>query len=321
MSLRPSSVSELSEILRDAHDRHAPLRIVGRGTWPGRNAAVAKDAATLDVSALAGIIEYVPGDLTLTARAGTTMAELDAATSAHGQWCPLLPWGGDDGTLGATFATATHGPCSASLGTPRDVALGMEFVDGTGAIVRAGGRVVKNVAGFDLTRLLVGSWGTLGAITEVSVRLRARPAVDETWSLGVDESDGAARSSVDESDGACARLEAFRRGPLAPLAIEALSAAAARGLGLATPGPAQGCVLVRLGGNAAFVAASRETVKALGHAERCAAGIWTRLREIDPRPRVPLTTSALADPLSQRVKKQFDPRHILNPGIMGEDPS
>jgi glycolate oxidase FAD binding subunit len=166
----------------------------------------------------------------------------------------------------------------------------MEFVDGTGAVVRAGGRVVKNVAGFDLTRLLVGSWGTLGVITEVSVRLRARPAVDETWSVAVG------------TDGAQARLEEFRRGPLAPLAIEQF----------------EGRTLVRLGGNAAFVAASREIVKTLGSAEPCDGEIWTRLRRRDPTPRGPLDSSAIADPLSQRVKKQFDPGHILNPGIMGE---
>jgi glycolate oxidase FAD binding subunit len=278
-------------MIRDAHDRHTRLRVVARGTWQGCTASVAPDAAVLDVSELSGIIEYVPGDLTLTARAGTTVAEVDAATRAHGQWCPLLPWGGDEGTLGATFATATHGPCSASLGAPRDLAIGMEFVDGTGALIRAGGRVVKNVAGFDLTRLLVGSWGTLGVITEVSVRLRARPAVDETWSV-----------AIDAGGGARARLEEFRRGPLAPLAIEEFETG----------------TLVRLGGNAAFVAASREIVMTLGAADPRDTGIWARLRQRDPKPRGPLASSALADPLSTRVKKQFDPRHILNPGIMGE---
>lgn len=292
MTMRPSTTAELGAMLRDAHDRRTRLRLIARGTWVGRSAAVAPDAQVLDVSAISGIVEYVPGDLTLTARSGTTIAEIDAATLAHGQWCPLLPWGGDGGTLGATFATATHGPCSASLGAPRDIAIGMEFADGTGAVVRAGGRVVKNVAGFDLTRLLVGSWGTLGVITELSVRLRARPPVDETWSV-----------AMHGSGGARARLEVLRRGPLAPLAIEEFD----------------GRTLVRLGGNAAFVAASREFVKTLGTAAPCDPGIWTRLRERDPRPRGPLASSALGDALSARVKKQFDPRHILNPGILGEE--
>jgi glycolate oxidase FAD binding subunit len=289
--MRPATTAQLGDLVRDAHDRRTRLRIAGRGTWPARSASVAPDAAALDVSLISGIVEYVPGDLTLTARSGTTIAELDAATSAHGQWCALLPWGGDEGTLGATFATATHGPCSASLGAPRDIALGLEFVDGTGAVIRAGGRVVKNVAGFDLTRLLVGSWGSLGVITELSLRLRARPVVDETWSVAMD-GDEAARS----------RLESFRRGPLAPLAIESLD----------------GRTLVRLGGNAAFVAAARAIVRTLGAAERCEPGVWTTLRERDPRPRGAPESNALVDPLAQRVKKQFDPAHILNAGIMGE---
>ena len=288
--MRATSATELSEIVRGAHDARTRLRIVARGTWPARAPAVATDAAPLDVSALSGIVEYVPGDLTLSAKSGTTLAEIEDATRANGQWCPLLPWGGDSGTLGATFATATHGPCSASHGAPRDHAIGMEFVDGTGALIRAGGRVVKNVAGFDLTRLLTGSWGSLGVITEVSVRLRARPAVDETWSVAV------------EGDAAAARLDAFKRGPLAPLSIDEF----------------HGRTLVRIGGNAAFIAASREALRTLGAALPADPESWMHLRESDPRPRLPLAANALSDPLSQRVKKQFDPAHILNPGIMGE---
>jgi glycolate oxidase FAD binding subunit len=288
-SIRPANTAELATMVRDAHDRHAPLRFTGRGTWNARADSVSAGATPVELGALTGITEYVPGDLTLTARAGTTIAEIDAATAQHNQWCPLMPWGGDNGTLGATLATATSGPCSRALGAPRDLSLGVEFVDGTGAIIRGGGRVVKNVAGFDLTRLIVGSWGSLGAITEVSVRLRARPAADETWSIAIDAS-------------AKSRLDAFLAGTLAPLACE----------------ETDGKTLVRIGGNAAFVAASRAALKSFGMAEQCDAAVWTALRERDPHPRAPLTTSAIADPLSTRVKKQFDPRHILNPGILGE---
>lgn len=307
MTLRPSSVAELAAMARDAHDGQTPLRIAGRGSWLGAGGNVRPDAVRLDVTGLAGILEYVAGDLTLTARAGTTLEELDAATATHGQWCPLLPWGGDDVTLGAVFATATTGPFSRSLGRPRDLALGLEFVDGTGAIARGGGRVVKNVAGFDLTRLLVGSWGTLGVITEVSMRLRARPKLDETWALAIDPGDPAA----------CGRLSAFERGPYAPLAARRLDAAVCDQLGLA----ARDTVLVRLGGNATFVAASRAEIRAIGQAQQCAASVWTRCRAIDTLESAVAVQNALADPISRRVKKQFDPRHILNPGILGEGPA
>ena len=132
-----------------------------------------------------------------------------------------MPWGGDAGTVGATLATATAGPCAASLGLPRDLTLGLELVDGRGSVLRAGGSVVKNVAGFDLVRLNVGAWGSLGVITAASLRLRARPAVDRTFRLPFDD-DAASR----------ARIEALRTGVLAPLALELVNATAATALGL-----------------------------------------------------------------------------------------
>jgi glycolate oxidase FAD binding subunit len=267
---------------------------------------VPTDATRLELRRFTGIVEYVPGDLTLTARTGATLAELDDATAPHGQWCPVLPWGDDAASLGAVFATATTGPFERALGRPRDLAIGLEFVDGRGAIVRAGGRVVKNVAGFDLTRLLVGSWGTLGVITEVSVRLRARPAVDETWALAFDWSD----------DNALARRTSFERGPYAPLALRRLESRDCHALGLAR----DRTLLARLGGNRSFVAAARNALHHLGHAEACDVSAWTRYRAgYDGH--VPLNfAAALADPLARRVKEQFDPRHILNRGIFGGRP-
>ncbi|HVT37609.1 MAG TPA: FAD-binding protein [Gemmatimonadaceae bacterium] len=304
--LLPSDTAELALMVRDAHDRRAPLRIVGGGRWQAAGAAVATDATRLEVRRLAGIVEYVPGDLTLTARAGATLADVDDATAPHGQWCPVLPWGDDAASLGAVFATATTGPFERALGRPRDLALGLEFVDGTGATVRAGGRVVKNVAGFDLTRLLVGSWGTLGVITEVSVRLRARPAVDETWALAFDWSD----------EQALARRTSFERGPYAPLALRRLESRDCQALGLA----ADRTLLARLGGNGSFVAAARNALRNLGNAEACDASTWTRYRMVYDGHAPPNFAAALADPLSQRVRQQFDPRYILNRGIFGGRP-
>jgi glycolate oxidase FAD binding subunit len=303
MMRRPGNVPELAALVRDAHARRTPLRIVGGGTWLGAGGAVRPDAERIELSGVAGILEYVPGDLTLTAGAGTTLAALDAATAPHGQWCPLLPWGTDDATLGAVFATATGGPFSRALGKPRDLALGLEFVDGSGIVVRAGGRVVKNVAGFDLTRLLVGSWGTLGVLTEVSVRLRARPKVDETWAVEMRAGDLTARE----------RLSALERGPHAPLASRHLEADACGRIGL----PARPCVLVRIGGNASLAAATRDAVRAVGPAEQCETSTWTRLRAVEPAVAV-VVRDAFRSPISRRLKQQFDPRNILNPGIFGE---
>lgn len=252
------------------------------------------------MAGLTGVVSYVPNDLTLTVRAGTTLAELNAITGANNQWCPLLSWGDDAGTVGATFATATGGPCADSLGRPRDIALGIEFVDGTGTVIRAGGQVVKNVAGFDLTRLLVGSFGSLGVITEVSVRLRAKPAVDVTWCVTVEGSDAAAR------------LEGIRRRTITPFACEVLSTGAATTLGL----PAHSA-LVRFGGNAALVAEARAQMNRVGRVRDVDVAVWTRYRALDPYPRQ-IDSRPFSGSVARRIKERFDPAGIMNPGVFGE---
>ena len=302
MTLRPATVAELGETIRASAARAQPLRLVGQGTWLAGGAPVRADAEPLHLGAFGGIIEYEPGDLTITVGAATTIADLDAVTAANDQWCPLAPWGGDAGSVGATIATATAGPFAHVLGHPRDLVLGLECVDGAGKVLRPGGKVVKNVAGFDLTRLITGAWGTLGAITRVSLRLRARPAVDETWAMAVD----AARTA--EVTGA------LRRSTTPPLACEpldpALRATAALG------GGSQ--LLVRIAGNAGYVAAARAAMQAHGESTQVDALTWMALRTATRTPTAPRTP--MADgvrALNDRVRQAFDPAGILNPGIMG----
>src|SRR5262245_54329066 len=157
--LAPTSAGELSEVVRETASRGSSLRIVGCGHWLDANRPVRADGV-ISTRGLTGIVEYVPGDLTLTARAGTTLGAIQRETAPHGQWLTLDPFG-KDGSIGATIATASYGPLAHHFGAPRDLALGVEFVSGDGRIAHGGGRVVKNVAGFDLTRLLTGSWGSL----------------------------------------------------------------------------------------------------------------------------------------------------------------
>lgn len=170
----PASVSELGEAVRDAS---SPLRIHGSGTWL-QGAGPWAPATPLTVRALRGVVEYIPGDLVVTVRAGTTLAELDDITGEHAQMLALTPYGSRDGTIGALVATASAAPLPFADLTVRDLVLGVQVVTGEGACTRAGGRVVKNVAGFDLVRLHTGAFGTLGVITEVSLRLHARPLHD-----------------------------------------------------------------------------------------------------------------------------------------------
>jgi glycolate oxidase FAD binding subunit len=291
-ALHPHRVEDVAAIVRDSRG----LRIRGAGTWMHAGHPVVA-AEELRLDAFAGVRAYTPDDLTITVGAATTLAELDAVTRAHGQWCPLLPWGDDAGSVGATVATASAGPFAAAFGRPRDLVLGLECVDGHGRIVRAGGRVVKNVAGFDLTRLMTGSWGSLGVITELHLRLRARPAVDRTVFL--EPADRAA-------------LAALLRGPLAPLAAVPLDDALAPKLGR----HGRNAWLLRVGGNAATVAATLEALMAIGACTELDPGAWSVVRrELAPPP-------AASDwpwtPLQRRIKRLFDPRGVLNPGLLGE---
>jgi glycolate oxidase FAD binding subunit len=215
-----------------------------------------------------GIVEYVPGDLTLTARAGTPLSDIERATREHGQWLPLEPWGADSGSLGATISTATSGPYAHAMGLPRDVVLGVEFVTGAGQVVRAGGRVVKNVAGFDLTRLVVGAWGTLGVITEVTVRLRARPAFTRSLSLTVKRSAG-------DLNVLATTLRAL---PFTPLACEVVSTSVGRRLGIGDSG-AQ--LLVRVGGNRRSVEAQTDALRSLAHLTEVPDDVWTSMRALE----------------------------------------
>ena len=265
----PASLAELRDSLRDAIGRRRALRVVGGGTWLDANRPVRADT-TIEVGAHAGIVEYEPGDLTLTARAGTTLDEIARATSANGQWLTLDPLGDPArATLGATIATGSYGPLAHHFGTPRDMALGVEFVSGTGDVVRGGGRVVKNVAGFDLTRLVTGSWGTLGVVTEATVRLRALPAVEATLLIEI----GSATAELE-------RARAALRGlPFVPLAAQLVDAAARRALGATG---ARDALLVRLGGNEESVRSQREQLRDVGDARDVESDIWRRARVAEP---------------------------------------
>ena len=288
----PTDVDTLVALVRDAIGAARPIRIIGAGGWADAGHPV-RATTTIALSGLRGIDRYTPGDLTLSCGAGTTLAELEEATRAHGQWCPFLAWGDDAGTVGATVATATDGPFAERLGRPRQLVLGLEAVDGRAQRIAPGGRVVKNVAGFDLTRLLTGSWGTLAILTTLHLRLRARPASDETWWI---------------RDGDAARLDGFAQGPHLPLAVHRTTGASK---GLDGDG-----WLVRLGGNRAAVGAAREALRACGTPEPVETTVWELVRRTDAPPSRALTWPWT--PLARRVRAQFDPAGILNPGLLGE---
>jgi glycolate oxidase FAD binding subunit len=260
------NTEEVSTAVREGVASRIPLRIAGRGNWLSAGRPV-KASRTLSLRDDSGVVNYVPGDLTLTVRGGTTLAEIARITGEHDQWLPLDPFGSDDGTIGATIATASAGPLATSFGLPRDLLLGLEFVNGRGETVRAGGKVVKNVAGFDLSRLLTGSWGTLGVITEVTLRLYARPTIDRTFSVSL----GRGQKSTTEL------LRAVALSPLAPFALEVLNGAAASSLGFGD----NPTLLVRFGGNAPVVDTQLKAFSQLARTEEVEQSTWSAFREID----------------------------------------
>lgn len=186
-ALRPGSEAELAEILRAAN---GPIQIAGGGTRrPG-----GAHGRLLETGALAGIRLYEPGALTLVAGAGTPLADIEAALATEGQRLAFEPPDmagllGRDGlsTLGGVIATNASGPRRVQAGAARDFMLGLRFVDGTGAVVANGGRVMKNVTGYDLSRLLTGSRGRLGVITEVA--LKVLPAPEQVATLVIEGRD------------------------------------------------------------------------------------------------------------------------------------
>ena len=180
-TVTPTTVSELRDAVLDTP---GAVAVVGHGTattWAARPAPV---EATLSTLGLHGIVSHNPGDLTVSARAGTPLDELQAELAAHGQRVAFDPArAARSATLGGLFATADAGPLALSFGTLRDLVIGATVVLADGTVARSGGHVIKNVAGYDLTKLLHGAHGTLAVVTELVLRLHPTPETTATVAL------------------------------------------------------------------------------------------------------------------------------------------
>ncbi len=173
----PESADALSLVCRLAHEERWKIRVEGQGTW------LAADApADLAVSTrgLDQVVSVSPADLVASVQAGTSLEALRRRLADEGMWLALDPPGRPERTLGSIVATATAGPLRHGFGPVRDHVLGCTVATGDGRLVKAGGRVVKNVAGYDLTKLQVGGFGGFGIIADVHLRLRALPRADMT---------------------------------------------------------------------------------------------------------------------------------------------
>lgn len=172
-------VTQYADTLRAAADAKRPLDIRGSGSKAFYGNAAT--GAPLDVTAYSGIVDYEPTELVITARAGTPLAEIEAAMREKGQMLGFEPpqFGGG-GTLGGCVATGLSGPRRPHAGSVRDFVLGVRILDGRGTDLSFGGQVMKNVAGYDVSRLIAGSLGTLGVILEVSLKALPLPPAELT---------------------------------------------------------------------------------------------------------------------------------------------
>ncbi len=236
VAARPATVAEAAEFLAAA-------------TAEGRTVRIGEDLST---AALDRVLEHEAGDLTCTVEAGIRLSALQDALAAAGQRLSLDPPG--DPTIGACLAKRLSGPLSHRFGTPRDLVLGVTLVLGDGTVASSGGKVVKNVAGYDLGKLVCGSEGRLALIARVSLRLHPLPVSSATL--------------VVETDTPGAAVAALRRSQLQPSALDVLH---------------PGRVAVLFESSAEAVAAQMASATALVGGAEADAGVWDESRERQSR--------------------------------------
>lgn len=184
--IMPDSAEAAAAVLAGASREERSVYPAGAGER-ARAPALSGARIVLAADRLSEVHSYEPGDLTATVGAGMRLDALDAALGRHDQWWPVDPPRRASATVGGVVAAAAAGPLRAGYGTPRRHVLGVELVTGDGRVLEFGGRVVKNVAGYDVTKLVIGSRGTLGFITRVHLRLHPRPRRDTTFVVAAHE--------------------------------------------------------------------------------------------------------------------------------------
>jgi glycolate oxidase FAD binding subunit len=239
-----------AEHIVEAAGRKAPLRIRGSGSKDFYGNALRGDI--LDTRAHAGIVDYEPTELVITARCGTPLREIEEALHGKQQCLPFEPpHFGPAATFGGCIAAGLSGPRRASVGALRDFVLGLKLVDGRGRVLSFGGQVMKNVAGYDVSRLVAGSLGTLGVIAEASIKVLPRPPVETTL-----------------------RLESPQEG-----ALETLSRWAGLPLPVSATAWHDGALFARLSGSAAALRAGIGSIGGTPLGEAEAAALWRAIRE------------------------------------------
>lgn len=250
-------VDRLQQQVRDAAASKRRLAPRGAGSKSWLDAGARAGAEVLDLAACRGIVSYEPTELVVTARAGTPLVELEAELAAQGQYLafepPRLRAGETSATVGGMVAAGLSGPGRLGAGAVRDHVLGTSLINGRGELLHFGGQVMKNVAGFDVSRLLAGSMGSLGAIVDVSLKVLPLPVAEATLAFELD-----AAAAIEQVNAWCAR----------PLPISA-----------SAHDPATRVLHLRLRGARAAVAAACERLGGERVDTEAAAALWDGLRE------------------------------------------
>jgi len=223
----PGSKEEVAAVLGVAAEVGIPVIPWGGGTRLALGSPPLRLGLVIGLTRLNRVIEHVPGDLTATVEAGITLGGLQAALGARGQWLSLDPPHAERATLGGILASNASGPRRHLYGTCRDLLIGLTVVSADGSIVRGGGKVMKNVAGYDLPKLYIGSLGTLGILVEATLKLRPRP-----------DEDRLVVARFERLGDAAGAARAVMASDLIPSALDVVDAAAAEALGLGTCGGA-----------------------------------------------------------------------------------
>ena len=225
----PGSLEEVAMVIGLAAESDVPVVPWGGGTAASVGTPAARAALVLGLRRLARLVEHEPGDLTATVEAGMTIAALQAVLRGRGQWLSLDPADAERATLGGVLSADASGPRRHLYGTARDLLIGVTVVTADAAVVKGGGKVVKNVAGYDLPKLFIGSYGTLGVIVEATLKLRPVPEDERLVALRFARLKDAA-----------AAVRALLASDLIPNAVELLDATAATALVAGVAGDAPG---------------------------------------------------------------------------------
>lgn len=236
-AVHPATPAEMADLLRDAAANNRTIALVGNASKHRMGGPSAAADAIVSTTALKRVLAYEPNDLTISVEAGLQWTELMRTLAANRQMVPLDPPFAASATVGGVIAANCSGPRRRLYGTARDVVIGMQFATLEGKLVQSGGMVVKNVAGLDMGKLMIGSFGTLAAVTAVNFKLTPAPEGERSFLLPFEM----------PADAIAARNRILN-GPLQPAALDLLNPAAG-----ASVGKRSWLLAIRAGGNAAAV--------------------------------------------------------------------